>query len=388
MYGKSQKKPIDHSLSQVLRLIKNDGPITRVDLAQQLHMSAPTISRLVERLTNECIVQCTGNAESHGGRKPSLYTLYPEGGYSIGVDITKRHFVAATFDLSGTICERYTRDPAQPQEFLSTLVEFLEEILAANKDKRIFGIGIGISGNVVHQTKILRYSNLFDFHDVPLERILSNKLPIPVIVEERVRCAAFAGSLASDRADSDVIYMQVGTGIGVGIVHNGELFYGNGESSAGEIGHMILDINGPECSCGGRGCLEQLASETAIIREVVARGGYTGKLNGQSIVDAAQAGNECCFQVVDQAIKYLAIGIINLFMIFNPNRIIITNHISNKDDLIKDRLYHHLNRLSARNFSWNDSVLFDQNRDMSLQGGAMLVLEEIFQNPMYYSHKH
>jgi len=389
----------------ILQLIAALAPISRIEISKLLKLSPPTVSRIIDRIYKEGLLECIGVGESSGGRKPDLYAINKNSGYAIGMDISKKGFQAGLFDLLGNQIESYNKPPVPQEEFFDVLEDFLRGILSKNRDKRILGVGIGISGNVVHETNILKYSNIFSFHDVPLQEILSSKLPVPVIVEERVRCAAYCGSHNNFMSGKeDIIYMQIGTGIGAGIVIDGNIYYGNGNSSAGEIGHMILEPNGPECSCGGKGCLEQLASEAAIIRDVLAKRKAAGPLpadadilgdiinynetqiTGSSIIQAAQKGDKICAGVIEGSCKYLAISIINLFMLFNPDKLILTSNLSENDSFLKETLYRKLNELSLRIFYWSDKVIFNTQKDMALRGSALLILNNVLVNPSrYYS---
>lgn len=397
---KTAKKDI---ASSILQFIASSAPVSRIDISKHLKLSAPTISRIIDRIYKVGLLECIGAGESSGGRKPDLYVINAKSGYAIGTDISKRGFQAGLFDLLGNQVDSYYKPPVPQEEFFDALADFIKGIISHNKDKKILGAGVGISGNVVHKTNILKYSNIFSFYDVPLQAILSSKLPVPVIVEERVKCAAYCGSHHNFMSGKDdIIYMHIGTGIGVGIVIDGNIYYGNGNSSAGEFGHMILDPDGPECSCGGKGCLEQLASETAIIRDVLAKrkalgsipaetdilGDITGYdeslVTGSNIIQAAQKGDKICINVIENACKYLAIGIVNLFMLFNHDKLIITSSLSKNDNYLKEMLFQKLNEVSFKIFYWKDKVVFSTEKDMALRGSALLVLNDVLENPSHF----
>jgi glucokinase len=146
----------------------------------------------------------------------------------------------------------------------------------------------------------------------------------------------------------NLIYLTVSTGIGGGIIIDGRLYLGP-SGSAGEIGHMTIDVNGPQCSCGNIGCLEMLASGTAIAREAVKRiraggrsslsemlGGKIENITAEQVGVAAQGGDSLAMEIIHRAASYLGMGMVNLVNIFNPEMIIVGGGVAQMGDLLLD----------------------------------------------------
>jgi len=361
-------------------------------------MSAATVGRIMEDIISWRLLEYIGTGESSGGRRPICYKINEKAGYALGLDISKRRIEAGLYNLVGKDEYRHSVKLEIDKDFFVQMTGFISEILAMNKDQKILGIGVGMSGNVVDE--VVKHSNVFSYRDVPLGNILRTHFSYPIVVEERVRCAAYANKASGSIPDkADVLFMQIGMGIGMGIIINGEIYYGAGSNSAGEIGHIVLDENGPLCHCGSRGCLEQLSSEAAIIRDVIIGiqegrmsvikemlGDNTEKLDGDTVVLAAEKGDELCLQVLQNACKNLAIGINNLFMLFNPNKLIIKNNISQNSNLISSLIYEKLSKCSVKMFNWTDKVIFEDDNDIVLRGSAQIIIDKVFENPkIYYS---
>jgi glucokinase len=185
-----------------------------------------------------------------------------------------------------------------------------------------------------------------------------------------------------------MIYVTVSTGIGGGIIINGELYSGV-DGCAAEIGHMTIDANGPECNCGNRGCLEVLASGTAVAREAIVRlkrgeRSRISELVGDKLEDidarivgvAAKGGDPLASEIIAKAAYYLGVGLVNLVNIFNPERIIIGGGMSHLGDMllepakrvVKERAF----KLPAQSVSIVPSQLGD---DAGVIGAALFVFQ-------------
>lgn len=205
---------------------------------------------------------------------------------------------------------------------------------------QISAVGLGVPGLLDLEQGICLFSGNLRWENVPIAAVLAEKLNAPVFIDNDVRVAAL-GELSLGKAQNckDFIYLTVGTGIGSGIFIDGSLLRGP-RWSAGEVGHMVLDPQGPDCTCGSRGCLEALASATAIARE----GRAMAAANPQSLLNilakapeeidaamvfkAASSGDEAAAQVVGTAMTWLGIGVASLVNIFNPHLVVIGGGVS------------------------------------------------------------
>jgi glucokinase len=263
----------------------------------------------------------------------------------------------------------------------------------ANIDiSRLEGLGIAMAGALNTKRGIVTASpNLPGWHNVPLKDILTEKLGIDTYLINDANAAAVAEYLfGAGRGASNMIYITVSTGIGGGIIIKGKLYSGvNG--CAGEIGHMTIDANGPKCKCGNRGCLEVLASGTAVAREAITRvrrgersqlgelvGGKLEDIDARIVGIAANKGDPLACEIIAKAGSYLGVGMVNLVNIFNPERIIVGGGMSHLGDMlleparqvVRERAF----QLSAQTVNIVPSQLGD---NAGVIGAAMFVFQSV-----------
>jgi glucokinase len=198
---------------------------------------------------------------------------------------------------------------------------------------RISAIGIGAPGPLdIPGGVLIEPPNLPGWHNVPLREIVQTRMDTPTCLKNDANAAAIGEYLyGAGQGTRDMVYVTVSTGIGGGLILSGRIYHGS-SSGAGEIGHTTILPYGPRCGCGNRGCLEALASGTAMAREgqeLVARGVPTtigsdgGDVTARNVVDAMQKGDPYAQQIVAQAMAYLGIGMANMVNLFNPERLVI-----------------------------------------------------------------
>lgn len=381
----------DNNITNVLRKVHATRSISRAELAKELSVTPPTVSMIADELIAAGLVREKGVGKSIGGRKPILLEVNPDFGAILSLDIRSGNVYYGIFDFCGERLESGAKQIRTDDNMVAEIIDLIRHILENNESRKFLGIGISVSG-VVLERKTIKYSSVFNLQDVPLKRILENEFHLTVIIEERVRCASVAQMWFNPLigASENFVYVHVGKGIGANIVSHGKICYGTNES-AGEFGHMIIQPDGPVCSCGSRGCLETLASENAMIRmaqAAIERGSTTvlsgfaerGELTGGSIVAAAEQGDEVALVTIQTACKYLAIGLINVIRLFDPLLILIMNSISDEDELLKKHIFRYVNEYSSGNYEWKTKIEIESNKFICLDGAAAMVLDDLFTN--------
>jgi glucokinase len=203
--------------------------------------------------------------------------------------------------------------------------------------KQVAGVGIGAPGAVDFEAGTVIFApNMDGWKDVPLKKNLEKQLNVPVFVENDANIGVLGVHVAELKAKpKNVVGIFVGTGIGGGLIINGELYNGFNHT-AGEIGHMVIDINGPKCGCGNRGCFEALASRTAIFQRVkagVKEGEKTllTEMLGDSLDDmrsgdlrkAIRRGDKFVSKIIEQVAEYIGIGVSNLVNVLGPDVVVL-----------------------------------------------------------------
>ena len=252
--------------------------------------------------------------------------------YYIGIDVGGTNLKAGLVTENGEILA-VSRIPLQfttAEAFAETLADLAKKVLTEAKvsPSEIASVGIGIPG-AVQGGNILFTANI-PMRDIPLEDLFRKSLDIPVSLANDADCAAAAEYLlGSGKGTSDFVLVTLGTGVGGGLILGGRLH--TGKCCAGEVGHMVIDLGGEACGCGRHGCWESYASATGLIHMAEKAAEEQPKsllaslpvLNGQTIFEAAQQGDETALAVTKNYVTYLAAGVTNLVNILQPEVIAI-----------------------------------------------------------------
>ena len=247
--------------------------------------------------------------------------------YYIGIDVGGTNLKAGLVNEAGEILavSRIPLHFTTAEAFAETLADLSKQVMAEGKvgAEEITAVGIGIPG-AVEGGNILFTANI-PMRNIPLEKLFRKHLDIPVTLANDADCAAAAEYLlGSGKGTKDFILVTLGTGVGGGLILDGRLH--TGKSCAGEVGHMVIQVDGEPCGCGRLGCWEAYASATGLIRmaEKAAEehpGSRLAKLetlNGQTIFEAAEQEDETALAVTDRYVKYLSAGVTNLINILQP----------------------------------------------------------------------
>jgi predicted NBD/HSP70 family sugar kinase len=331
----------------VLQLIQRRGPISRKDIVEVTGLSSSAVSNITGELIERGLVYEVGEADGEGrvGRPAILLRLKAHAGYVVGVKLDVRAIACVLTDLDANVLH-VTETPlpfvnqanpmigaVSPDDVIQATIHAVEHLLAiAQIDfARLLGIGVGVNGIVDADMGIARMAPHFGWRNVPLAAPLAAHFGIPVLLENDVRTLTIAEQLFGTGRDVDhFIAVAFGQGIGAGVVSHGVLLRG-ASNGAGEFGHIVIQPDGPRCSCGKHGCVESLAAEPAILRQVseaLAAGTSSvlasiQPLNLEAIARAADAGDTLARSVLSAAGRWLGIGIASLVNIVNPELMII-----------------------------------------------------------------
>jgi glucokinase len=262
--------------------------------------------------------------------------------YFVGVDLGGTKILAAVFDEHRKLLSREKKD-TKPEIGTAKVIERVEECIhealaaAALPHTEVAALGIGVPGPIDTKGEVVVAAPNLHWSDVPLARVLRKHLDIPVVVVNDVQAGTMAvGEYGTGRGLDDFACMFVGTGLGGGIVINGELYRGS-TGMAGEVGHMVvMPEDGPKCGCGNRGCLEAVASRSAIVRRIVreikdGRKSEVAKLcdddlsriRSRILATAYRNGDDLVREVLHDACHYLGIGAANLINVLNPQAVVL-----------------------------------------------------------------
>jgi len=269
--------------------------------------------------------------------------------FSIGVDIGGTKVLGGVVDRSGAIVMTHREDTPKSggAQLTNTIISVIKELLSKYPAQCV---GISAAGFVSSDRQtMLATPNIADWDGVNLKAEISREIPLPVVIENDANAAAWGEAVyGAGQGERELMMVTVGTGIGGGLITNGELFRGS-FGVAAEFGHMRLVPEGHPCGCGSHGCFEQYASGSALHRFVVeainrdpkageailARGdGTIEGLKGGHITDAARAGDEIAIDAFNQTAKWLGAGMASLSVVLDPGCIVVGGGVVDAADLL------------------------------------------------------
>ena len=261
--------------------------------------------------------------------------------YYLGVDLGGTNIFVGLVDENGKIISKESTPTISVRSadlILDDLIALCKKVVAENNLELsdVEYVGIGVPGVVNRETGVLEYANNLNFNHTNIAEYVGKALGLPVYLENDANCAAI-GEITAGAGDGlkNVIYITLGTGVGSGIIVNGKLLRG-AFGGGTEAGHMVVMYEGEQCTCGRLGYWEAYASATALAREgrmAAAKypnceiynlvDGNIKLINAKMVFDAGDKGDEVALDIIDKYIKYVAIGIVNLVNIFEPQSVII-----------------------------------------------------------------
>ncbi|TGB08467.1 ROK family transcriptional regulator [Streptomyces sp. MZ04] len=249
-----------HNAALVLDLLRTAGGdgISRLEIAERTGLTPQAVSKITARLRTEGLAAEAGRRASTGGKPRTLLRLVPEAGHAVGLHLDRDELTAVLADLTGrVVAER--RAPLDFGAGADAVVEaaagVVRDLVAADPG-RLLGVGIALPGPLDHVDGVLHRVTGFPAWDgFPLRDAFAGRLGLPVVVDKDTNAAALG--LALGGVAESFAYLHLGTGLGAGLVLSGGLYRG-ARTGAGEFGHQVIQLDGPRCGCGDRGCIEAL----------------------------------------------------------------------------------------------------------------------------------
>lgn len=271
--------------------------------------------------------------------------------YAIGLDVGGTKIAGGIVDEAGTlltVLTERTPDDSDAEAVIAVLLDVVQRLrdsVGRAGDGAVRAIGLGAAGIVEWPAGQVVWAPNNAYRNWPVRAQLEKATGLPVVVDNDANVAALAESRLGERPYRDMVLLTVGTGIGGGIVLDGEIYRGR-SGLAPELGHMIVNPDGPLCSCGNHGCLEALASGTALGRMgrdaaadepdgLLARLGVEqGEITGHTVTEAAQQGDETARRLFDRLGRWLGVGIASLATIFELEAVIVGGGLSATGELL------------------------------------------------------
>ncbi|NMB68329.1 MAG: ROK family protein [Chloroflexi bacterium] len=314
-----------------------------------MNLTRAAITTIVADLQSEGLVR---EVESHypSGRRPIVLEINPERGYVVGIDMGATHVTILVTDYSARVVRELdeTLDiNAGPAVCLPRVEELVHRILAEAglTLKDVSAIGAGVPGPVVAGVGVSGPPIMPGWDGYPIRDDLAKRFGLPVSLRNDAELGAIGEwAYGAGRGERHLAYIKVGTGIGAGLLLDGQI-YGGANGSAGEIGHVTIDENGPICTCGNRGCLEALAGGRAIARRAIqevnsgrrtmlAEITPTSNIRSRDVIAAARRGDLVSQQIVSEAGVHLGTALASLVNLFNPSMVVVGGGVAQIGDLL------------------------------------------------------
>ncbi|AEE95965.1 ROK family transcriptional regulator [Mahella australiensis] len=334
------------NLSLVLNAIWENEPISRRDLAKLTGLTPSSITNIIKQLMRDGVLIETGVGESNGGRKPVMLHINGQSGYIIGIELTFYHITGIMVDMRakkvGKLVED-TRLKDGKEAVIGRIIDVIDKLIndVGIKREKVLGIGISAPGPYDHERGVLiNPPNFPGWHNVPIVDIIQSKFNIPTYLEKETQAAALAEWWFGGAKNCDSLFaISINkVGLGGGMIINGEVYHGFFDG-AGDLGHMIIDMDGVQCTCGSYGCLEAMATGLYIQHYVVSEikrgrkssiyksGSDADDIEIDAIFEAANSGDPLCMEALDKAAYNLGIGIGNIINVCSPDVIVIGGEI-------------------------------------------------------------
>lgn len=370
-----------------------NGECTLSELTKELHISVPTITKLVQELVEENIVTDLGKVETPGGRRPNIFGLASSAIYFAGVYVGRDNMRFVITDLQNNIIVEHSdasfelQDRPQCFERICANIENFIATCGIERDK-ILGMGVCMVGRVNPDTG--RSYKYFTTSEQSLCQILEERIGIHVLIENDTRARCYAEyTCGKSKSESNVLYLHLGRGVAIGIVVDGKLYYGK-SGFAGEFGHIPFFDNEIICSCGKKGCLETevsgMAIEEKMCREIeqgvntILREQYARQksIHIDDIIAAAKNDDNLSIELIEEAGEKVGKAVAFLINTFNPETVIVGGNLAAAGDYVMLQLKSATNKYSL-NLVYKDTKfrISKMSENAGAWGVAMLIRNKI-----------
>jgi len=380
---------------QILHQLLLRKNCSRLELSQRTGLSSATVANLIADLMLEGLVIEVGMEASQGGRPIAILAINKSVGVCVGIDVAETYL---HFDLYNLVLENlgeYQIDlpssKKEPREIVRLIEAGFDELLKTFRcpKTKVVGVGISIPGPFEHSTGVSVFAPSWGWVNVNLKAMLEEEMDIPLYMDNPLKFNTVAEAWFGAGLQVDtMVAVVLGTGVGAGIVINGELFHG-ASNTAGEWGHSVIMAGGRPCRCGSRGCLEAYIGAPGILqtlKEIDPESPFL-ILNDQTrsiseIASAAQKGDSVALEVVKKTAFFLSAGLSSLINVINPELVIIGSWVAKLlgPVLMAETIQLIQQQSLTQPFNAARFVLSDMSRNPVTLGAATLVLEEFLVN--------
>jgi len=366
---------------QLLRLVRELRSVSCTQLSKLSGLTPKSVYEICSGLISEEYLFESSIGASRGGRKPILLSIKPNSYYSIGIDIELNQIKTVLMDITGSIKDEFemTLSSNNYSEYLIAVYDCVLKMLADNciEKNRLLGIGLSVAGFIDSNSKHIVMAPNLGWENRDIISDLKEKLDCEIYLENEAMASAVCEKWIGDCInDENFICINIKSGIGAGLFASNKPFHG-AKGSAGEIGHISIVPNGPLCGCKNRGCLEVLASSSALIKNAQCLLGENASLD--ALICLAQEDNKEALKIFNDAAEYIGLAILFLVNAFNPSKIIMGKDFVRYAPFELDKIVSKVNTLALKPNASAVSIKVSQfGERSSVLGAALLPQKEIF----------
>ncbi len=377
-----------HNVSVLFQCLREFGPLTRHDLQEKTGLSWGAVSSIVNAFLSHNLLTETPIKGNRTGRTPASLDINDKDNLLLGIDLHAQGISCAITDLRARTLFQ-SREPVRHdtrQGFLEQAMRMLQDaILGLGLDKRRYiGIGISVQGSVDAENGIsLGSPHLPEWNNVPVCDLFQRRFGLPAVLVHDTNAMVLAEQWSGNAKNvRNLIFLRLDMGLGMSLVIDTKIYTG-ADGTAGEFGHMIINPDGPLCTCGNHGCMETYVSGRSIlnkVRERIKAGCCDLNLTGAPfdrdlalVAEAARGGSAFERGLFESMGMYLGVGISNLIIMLNPEMVVIGGDLAKYGDLYMDSVHQVLSR-NVWNASRINLALSSLNTDAAT--GAALILAQ------------
>lgn len=385
----------------VLQAVRVLQPTFRAEVGRKIGLKPATVTSIVNNLIDQQLLrEVPGVAQppTRFGRPPLMLEVNGDSKRILAIDLEPDHVRVALTDLLVRVLN-YREEPIDrfdsPDVILGTIVRLSRLMLGSMPRRQIQGVGISLPGLIDRENGILLSStNMPRWRNVPVGPVLERELKLPVRTDRSLHLAAYYEKWSQPSIQNKkVVVISLRTGVGMSLLEDGRLYVGTGGLS-GEIGHTIIDIDGPICECGSRGCLETFVGAPAVVARAksllasdrgaaIARRVAAGDvLSPELIYHLARDGDADCAAIVRDVGHYLGIAIANVINLLGPDEIVVCGAIDAAEELLLRAIREQVNQSALPRFRESVVVRVAAEREkLPLLGAAVLIAQDLFELP-------
>ena len=322
-------------------IFKQPG-ISRPQITKLTKLSAASVGRITDELLNEGLINEYDSDAGSVGRRPTLLRVCGESVLALAVELDRDKQACAAVDLTGRVRYRTERDfyalAHTPSELCDLVRKMADEVMFASglTGKRFSGVGVALPGLVDIDSGTLLLGSQFRWHDVPLGAIFRELFPdMTVTLDNEMNACVLAESIYGViRNEQNAVMLGIGSGVGAGIIANGQVYRGN-DNMAGEVGHIMMDPNGKMCECGRYGCLQTFVADWALTEDARR---FKRDADIDDILRAADVGEQWAVSIIERFVRYTQTAISYFTSLLNPGVVVLSGQLLEAYPVLKEWL--------------------------------------------------